>query len=140
LGSDCPFFIQNKPAFVSGRGELLQPINLDLSNKFLVLVNPGIHVPTPVAYSHVKPKAATFNLRNIIDLPLDQWTEHIVNDFEKGIFEMHPGIEIIKQKLYEHGALYASMSGSGSSVYGLFEQTVECKSIFPDYFVFSSLL
>jgi 4-diphosphocytidyl-2-C-methyl-D-erythritol kinase len=121
LGSDCAFFIENKPAFVSGRGEVIEPISLNLNGWFLVLVFPGIHVSTQVAFSNVKPKPAPLNLRDIQSLPLSEWKSNVHNQFEDSVFEKHQEIALIKQTLYNSGAVYASMSGSGSSVYGFFE-------------------
>lgn len=121
LGSDCAFFIENEPAFVSGRGEALEPISLNLNGWFLVLVFPGIHVSTQVAFSNVKPKPAPINLRNIQSLPVRDWKSMVHNQFEDSVFEKHPEIAEIKQTLYNSGAVYASMSGSGSSIYGIFE-------------------
>jgi len=120
LGSDCPFFIENRPAFVTGRGEVVEKISLNLSGWWIVLVFPGIHVATQLAFSKIKPAAAVFDLRNIESLPVEGWKRTIENQFEKSVFQEFPIIEEIKASLYLFGATYASMSGSGSSVYGLF--------------------
>ncbi|MBL7713157.1 MAG: 4-(cytidine 5'-diphospho)-2-C-methyl-D-erythritol kinase [Chitinophagaceae bacterium] len=122
LGSDCPFFIYNTPHFAQGRGELLEPIPLDLSAYSLQLVCPRIHVRTASAFSDIVPGPAKFPLREIAALPLSSWKEHIVNDFETTVFKVHPELARIKQRLYDEGALYAAMSGTGSALYGLFEE------------------
>ncbi|HTN16106.1 MAG TPA: hypothetical protein VL092_00390, partial [Chitinophagaceae bacterium] len=122
LGSDCPFFIYNIPHFAKGRGELLEPLAVDLSPYSLQLVCPGIHVSTASAFSAIVPGPAKFPLREITSLPLSSWKEHIVNDFEATVFKVHPALARIKQRLYDEGALYAAMSGTGSAVYGIFEE------------------
>ena len=118
LGSDCPFFIKNKVCYATGRGEVLQEINLDLSSYKIVLINPGIHINTGWAFSQIQPTENRISLLEIIKQPMEQWKENLVNDFEKTIFKKHPSIREIKEQLYANGAMYASMSGSGSSVYG----------------------
>ncbi|PZF72261.1 4-(cytidine 5'-diphospho)-2-C-methyl-D-erythritol kinase [Taibaiella soli] len=122
LGSDCPFFIYNTPQFASGRGEKMQPVTLDLSKYSLQLVCPNVHVATGKAFSMITPRPAPFDLRTIGELPVSKWKHHISNDFETPIFEQHPVLASIKQQLYAAGAVYASMSGSGSTVFGIFEK------------------
>ena len=122
LGSDCPFFIKNKICFATQRGEILQPIQLDLSTYKLVLINPGIHISTGWAFSQIRPKENKASLLEIIQQPITNWKNNLANDFEPAIFEQHPSIKQIKEQLYQNGAFYAAMSGSGSSVYGLFEK------------------
>lgn len=129
LGADCPFFIQNMPAYAEGTGTVLSSIPLDLSDKFLVVVKPATHISTAEAYQGVVPKASTDDLRNAISLPLQEWKYTIRNDFEEGIFERYPIIREIKLALYAEGALYASMSGSGSAVYGIFSKFVDVKAL-----------
>lgn len=121
LGSDCPFFIENTPAFVSGRGEFTEPSVLNLKGWFIVLVFPGIHVSTKVAFANIKPKPAAINLKSLHEIPVSLWKDKLHNQFEDSVFEKHPEISDIKESLYHSGAVYASMSGSGSSVYALFE-------------------
>ena len=129
LGSDCPFFITNTPCLASGRGEQLQPIELSLSGYQLVVVNPGIHINTRWAFSQLQFDANASNnamneendLATIISGAIENWKEQLVNDFEIPVFEKFPSIQFIKESLYEKGALYASMSGSGSSVFGIFK-------------------
>ncbi len=122
LGSDCPFFILNKPVFATGRGEILAPINLDLSNYSFVLVHPGIHVNTKWAFEQIQPKIPAISIKEIIQLPIEEWKLYIQNDFEAPIMQQHPEIAEIKNALYADGAIYASMSGSGSSVVGIYPQ------------------
>jgi 4-diphosphocytidyl-2-C-methyl-D-erythritol kinase len=125
LGSDCPFFIRNTQAFVSGRGELLEPIDTGLSGKKVLIVHPGIHISTPVAYAHVLPKPAAYDLRKLNVAGRQEWPNSVSNDFEKYMLQQYPAIAAIKQTLYEMGAFYAAMSGSGSSVFGLFDNDVD---------------
>ncbi len=122
LGSDCPFFILNKPAFATGRGEILESINLDLSHYTFVLVHPEIHVNTKWAFEQIQPKTPTKSIKEIIQYPIEEWKNHLQNDFEAPIMQQHPEIAAIKKALYEDGAVYASMSGSGSSVVGIYPQ------------------
>ncbi len=120
LGSDCPFFIYNKPMFATGRGEKMQQITLDLKNYSLQLICPDISISTAAAFSTIIPKVAAFNLCKINELPVHDWRNYIFNDFESGIFNLFPQLAAIKQQLYQQGALYAAMSGTGSTVYGIF--------------------
>lgn len=139
LGSDCPFFIYNTPCFVSGRGEVIEPIPLDLSNYHIGLIHPGIHVSTPLAYSKIKPSEASFDLRLLKDTSVLDWAELVENDFETPVFTMFPLIGDIKSAMYESGALYASMSGSGSAVYGIFENEPDLNEIKQDLRLTSAL-
>ncbi|MCC6185735.1 MAG: 4-(cytidine 5'-diphospho)-2-C-methyl-D-erythritol kinase, partial [Chitinophagaceae bacterium] len=122
LGSDCPYFIYNTPQFAKGRGELLSPISLDLSTYSIQLVCSKTHVATAGAFAQISPKAASFDLRNLVSLPIAQWKDEVINDFELPIFARHPHLQSIKEAFYNKGALYASMSGSGSAIYGIFEK------------------
>ncbi len=140
IGSDCPFFILNKPAFATEKGNNLTAIELNLKGYFLVLVHPGIHVNTAKAYSKVKPSKPSKSLSELISQPLENWKNIIINDFEDIIFSEYPEIENIKSKLYKSGAIYASMSGSGSAVYGIFKNKVDLKNQLNNYFVYSELL
>lgn len=124
LGADCPFFIENKAVYASGIGTIFEKIDLDLSHYFIVILNPGIHISTQEAYDNVIPQKPSSDLKRAIQLPIQEWKYHIVNDFELGIFNKYPAIGQLKHKLYEEGALYAAMSGSGSSVFGIFETEV----------------
>ncbi len=140
LGADCPVFIKNKPVYATGIGNEFTPVKLSLKGYFLLLVKPDIHVSTPEAYSLVVPEKPVISLLESIQSPVKEWVELIKNDFEKSIFEKHPEIGEIKNKLYETGALYASMSGSGSSVYGIFEKAPENDNIFSNCFVTGGFL
>jgi 4-diphosphocytidyl-2-C-methyl-D-erythritol kinase len=120
LGSDCPFFVKGLPQIAQGRGEILSTVELDLSNIFLVLLNPGIHVGTKEAYDGVSVSEDVISIEEIVQKPIEQWKELLKNDFETSVFQRHPEIEKLKEVLYQSGAIYAAMSGSGSSVFGLF--------------------
>jgi len=137
LGADCPVFIRNKAVFASGIGNEFTPVKLSLKNYFLLLVKPDIHISTPEAYSLVVPEKPQFSLLELIKNPISEWKNTIKNDFEKSVFARYPEIEEIKSNLYNLGAVYASMSGSGSAVYGIFETAPEEKDteIFKEYFV-----
>ncbi|MBR1388494.1 MAG: 4-(cytidine 5'-diphospho)-2-C-methyl-D-erythritol kinase [Prevotella sp.] len=124
LGADCPFFISSRPAYAEGIGELLQPISLDLSGWHIAIVRPAIPVPTREAFSLIKPQYPARNCRDIVMQPVETWRHELTNDFEQSVFALHPEIGAIKDQLYEMGAVYAAMSGSGSSVFGLFREPV----------------
>lgn len=125
LGSDCPFFIKNTPCFATGRGEQLTPIVMpDLSALQLLLVHPEIHISTAQAFSKIQPKAANFDLKKIADLPLEDWKDTMSNDFELGVFEAYPELKQLKNDLYDLGATYAAMSGTGSSFYAFLPKTI----------------
>ncbi len=120
FGADCPFFILNTPCLATGIGDHLTPISFSLAGYSLVLVKPDIHVSTKVAYAGVTPTPQDDSLADLIQLPIEQWKDCIVNDFEASVFAQFPAIAAIKEQLYSLGAVYASMSGSGSSVFGIF--------------------
>ncbi len=122
LGSDCPFFIDCLPSFASGRGEILTPAANILEDYYAVLVNPGIKISTREAYGNCSPSKPSTPLHTLVKHPANEWKEIIVNDFEKTVFPFHPEIKEIKQALYSSGAVYSSMSGSGSTVYGIFKE------------------
>lgn len=125
LGADCAFFIQNKPVFATGIGNIFEPIQLSLKGYYLVLVKPDIFVSTKDAFAHIIPTQPTQSLKEIIRMPVETWRATMKNDFEESVFQKFPEIAAIKDKLYDLGAVYASMSGSGSSVYGIFCEQVE---------------
>lgn len=127
LGSDCPFFIKNKAAFASGRGEQLEEIELDLSDYSIQLIYPDIHISTALAFAGITPAPATYPLRSIASLPLEKWKDHIRNDFETSLFPEYPMLRDIKEQLYSQGALYAALSGTGSTVYGIFKKGERAK-------------
>ncbi|WP_296698008.1 4-(cytidine 5'-diphospho)-2-C-methyl-D-erythritol kinase [Algoriphagus sp.] len=139
LGSDCPFFIENTPKIAKGRGEILEKISLDLRGTHLILINPGIHIGTKEAYAGVTPAPPKSKLEAVLS-DKTRWKNELINDFEASIFHNHPEIEAIKNKLYLNGAYYASMSGSGSSVFGLFENVPKKMNWDKDYFVFEAML
>lgn len=120
LGADCPFFLINKPCFATGVGDQLKQIPLDLAGKWLVLVKPRVAVSTKEAFAGIKPHAASFDLRSLPSLPVSEWRGVVVNDFEKSVFRVYPELGELKNKLYASGALYASMTGSGSCIYGIY--------------------
>jgi 4-diphosphocytidyl-2-C-methyl-D-erythritol kinase len=120
LGSDCPFFVINKPCFATGRGELLQNIQLDLSAYSFLVVHPGVHINTGWAFSQLTPATSPQPLQAIIQQPVASWRNALKNDFEAPVCRHHPDLQAIKDKLYDSGALYASMTGSGSCFYGIF--------------------
>lgn len=139
LGSDCPFFIQNTPKLVSGRGEIMEDISVDLSGKWIVLVNPNIHISTQEAYSGVKPMTPIHDLKQVLSNRL-RWEKELINDFEPSIFEKHPVLARVKQSLYDKGAFYAAMSGSGSTLFGLFDRKPHFGKSEGGFFVFEGLL
>ena len=128
LGADCPFFVLNQPCYAEGIGERLQPIPLNLKGWYLAVVRPDIPVSTREAFSLIKPEHPAQNCRDIVMQPVDTWHDALTNDFEKSVFAIHPEIGAIKDQLYDMGAVYAAMSGSGSSLFGLFRQPVDLDS------------
>lgn len=120
IGADCPFFIYNRPCFAEGIGEILKPVSLNLKGKYIVIVKPEIYISTKEAFAGVTPSKPAFDLRLLPELPIEQWKEYVINDFEKSVFPYHPELLVIKNEFYIREAIYASMSGSGSSVYGIF--------------------
>jgi len=121
LGSDCPFFIKDQVQFASGRGEILSSCALNLKDWYLKVVYPGIHVSTAQAYAGMKPTDLSQHVKTILELPVSEWKALLINDFEASVFSAFPQIAQVKEELYTEGAVYASMSGSGSAVFGLFE-------------------
>ena len=125
LGADCAFFIRNTPVYAFNKGDQFEAFQLDLSSYYIVLVMPPVHVATAVAYAGVKPGRRKENLRKLLTADVSTWKEFVRNDFEVSVFKQVPVIGHIKNKLYEAGALYAAMSGSGSSVFGIFAAEVK---------------
>jgi len=121
LGSDCAFFIRNKIQFAKGRGELLSPSNVDLQGYFVKIIYPGIHISTKEAFAGVILQKQLKSIYEIIESPIENWKDELKNDFEPGAFLSHPVLAQIKEKLYVEGAVYASMSGSGSTIYGIYK-------------------
>lgn len=124
LGADCSFFIYNNPLLGIERGDQFEEIKLDLSGYYLFVVTPNLFVNTSLAYSEVTPNYPEFSIRDIIRQPMETWREMLTNDFEKSVFKKIPEIEKVKEKLFQMGAKYASMSGSGSSIFGIFDHKV----------------
>ncbi len=122
LGSDCAFFIENKPVYAFNKGDEFEQIELDLSDSFIKIECPDIHISTAEAYHHIVPKRSEQNLKELIKTPIRNWNSVITNDFEKSIFPHYKTIEELRNQFYTKGALYASMTGSGSAVYGIFEK------------------
>lgn len=122
LGADCPIFILNRPAYAEGIGEKLTPIELSLEGYYLAIVRPNIPVPTKEAFSRIKPHMPAKNCLDIVRQPIDTWRHELVNDFEESVFALHPEIGAVKQRLYNLGAVYAAMSGSGSALFGIFKK------------------
>lgn len=134
LGADCPFFISAQPAYAEGIGEILTPIDLSLKGWHLTVVKPDIPIPTKEAFALIRPHAPKENCRDTVKRPVSEWKGRLVNDFEESVFARHPEIGAIKQQLYSMGATYAAMSGSGSSVFALSEQTLEARNAFGGMF------
>jgi 4-diphosphocytidyl-2-C-methyl-D-erythritol kinase len=140
LGSDCPFFIINQPVQATGRGEIMQPISCSLSSKTMVLVCPGNHVSTADAFRKIKLSPNAPSCASIVERPIQEWRENLINDFEEPVFSAFPEIANIKEKLYNSGAVYASMTGTGSTVYGIFEKSPSIKDLFPSHYQLESIL
>lgn len=140
IGADCAFFIKNNPIFASGIGTDFEEVSVNLNGYFLVLVKPDVHVSTAEAYSLVHPAHPEKSLKEWIESPIETWRDNVINDFEPSVFQKYPMIGEIKEVLYRNGAVYASMSGSGSSVYGLFKSPVDLKAAFNGCFYWSETL
>jgi len=137
LGSDCPFFIKNEPMYATGTGNVFEPTSVSLKNLFLILVKPDISVSTAEAYAHIKPKKPERLLNELIKEPVESWKDLIINDFEAYVFSKHPSVGQIKHHLYDQGAIFASMTGSGSAIYGLFDHPVDLRPLFKGCFYWS---
>ncbi|MCF2489794.1 4-(cytidine 5'-diphospho)-2-C-methyl-D-erythritol kinase [Dyadobacter sp. CY347] len=140
LGSDCAFFIPNKPAYCFEKGDLFEDIELNLKGKWIVLVNPGLHISTVEAYSGIVPKHGGHDLRHVLKEPIANWKFQVKNDFEATLFPKYPLLAEIKEALYEQGASYAAMSGSGSTLFGIFEQEKDLEKHFTGYTVWQGPL
>ena len=135
LGSDCAFFIYNTPQLASGRGDILNPISLSLKGYTILLVKPDVSVSTAEAYSSLTPRQPDMPLAEAIERPVEEWKDYVHNDFETTVFLKYPILADIKAKLYSMGAVYASMSGSGSTIYGLFKNPLDNpQELFPGMF------
>lgn len=125
LGADCSFFIRNKPVFATGIGNLFEPVELSLKGYHIILIKPDIFVSTRDAFAEIKPVRPAVSLKEIVKQPMEAWKNSMKNDFEDSVFKKFPEIAAIKDELYDLGAVYAAMSGSGSSVYGIFKAPIE---------------
>jgi len=139
LGSDCSFFIKNNPMMVSGKGEILEDLKINLTGYYLSVVTPQIQIKTGKAYNALQPKASDYTIKHIIENEsVEAWKKLLHNDFEKIVVSWHPEIEKIKQKMMEHDAIYSSLTGSGSSVFGIFDNKPVLENIFPNsYFIWT---
>lgn len=136
LGSDCPFFLFNLPAIGTGRGEVLQPLALDLKGYSILLINPGIHISTSWAFNQIQPSRPEYTVAAIVKKPVAAWRDLLLNDFEPPVFARHPEVGAIKIALYKAGAEYAAMSGTGSTVFGIFKtEKLNTPQLPPHYMV-----
>lgn len=140
LGSDCAFFIENKPLYAIGKGDIFKNIEFNLTDLTIVVVYANVHVSTALAYSKVKPEIPLCNLTDTVIEPILNWKTKMKNDFETSVFQEYPLLADVKEQLYNAGALYAAMSGSGSAVYGLFDKSIDAKPLFPSYIVWQDKL
>jgi 4-diphosphocytidyl-2-C-methyl-D-erythritol kinase len=143
IGSDCPFFIHNTPLFARGRGDVFEPVETDLSGIHVLVIHPGISINTTWAYSRVPVSGHDESIREIIHAHPSTWQDRMTNDFEQGVFNAYPLVRKIKEKLLAEGAFYASMTGSGSAVFGFFEQETETEKIekeFPGIYAWKGIL
>ncbi len=140
LGSDCPFFVLNRPAVAAGRGEDMNPVVVDLSGYKFLIINPGIEISTAEAFSWVKPDDALVDFQAAVSRPVEEWKDILVNDFEKPVFERYPEIQAIKERLYAKGAAYAALSGTGSTVFGLFSDKTFIDNDWPEEYYVKEVL
>ncbi len=135
IGADCAFFIRNKPVYAHGIGDVFEEIGINLSGYSIVIVKPDVSVSTSTAYKNAIPKKPEIGIREVIQQPVNEWSKFLVNDFESTVFKKFPAIKHIKEQLYDAGALYASMSGSGSAVFGIFDEQPDLTGKFGGYHV-----
>jgi 4-diphosphocytidyl-2-C-methyl-D-erythritol kinase len=140
LGSDCPFFIDCIASYATGRGEILEPLAVELKGKYIVLVNKGISVSTREAYEGCIPVIPAEKLTSVIMQPVIEWRSSLINDFEKTVFLKYPEIASLKKGLYDSGALYSSMSGSGSTVFGIYDKRPELPADLREYVIYEGEL
>ena len=140
LGSDCAFFVQNRPLYCLEKGDVFSSVQVDLTGYYILLVYPNLAISTAEAYAGVRPRVPGVSLFEQLQMPIDAWRENIHNDFENSLFPTHPVLPQIKQQLYDAGAVYASMSGSGSTVYGIFNAPVVVPNQFVNYRVWKGRL
>ena len=134
LGADCAFFIRNKPVFAEGIGNVFSDVNISLKGIYMILIKPNIHVSTKEAYGGIIPHRGSMPLKEALRLSVNRWKGVVMNDFEESVFKRYPQIGQIKAWLYERGAVYAAMSGSGSSVFGLFNEEPKIEKINAGWF------
>ncbi len=139
IGSDCSFFIDNKPSYVTGKGDNHKYLPNFLKAKFIVVIKSGISISTKDAFKNVSINKTSADLLKILELPVNKWKHLVINDFEKYIFSLHPELAEIKQYLYNNGAEYASMSGSGSAIYGIFNTNPNIIE-YKNYFVWNEII
>lgn len=137
LGSDCPFFIINQPCYASSRGEIMEKVSIDLSKYAFLVINPGIHISTSWAFSNIAAQIPVKSIKEIIHQPVSTWKSELINDFEEPVMKKYPKIKHIKDQLYNQGALYVSMTGSGSTLYGIFEKGKVPELYFEEDFYYS---
>lgn len=140
IGADCPFFVENKPVYATGIGDVFQNVNVSLKGMHIAIVKPDIFVSAKDAYSMVQPTPSSSALTDILSMPVTEWKNVLVNDFEQSVFTRYPEIEEIKAKLYKLGAAYALMSGSGSAVFGLFNHRADIDHLFKGCYVWQGIL
>lgn len=140
LGSDCAFFVQNCPLYCLEKGDVFSPIQVDLAGYYILLVYPNLAISTAEAYGGIRPKVPGVSLFEQLHMPIDAWRENVHNDFEDSLFSKNPVLPQVKQQLYDAGAVYASMSGSGSTVYGIFNAPVVVPNQFINYRVWKGRL
>ena len=140
IGSDCPYFIENLPSIATGRGELMEPLEAFLSGYYILLLNPGIHISTRDAYHNCYPEYPSTELTKLVMQPVEEWKNTIINDFEKSVFIKYPQIANIKKALYESGAVYSSMSGSGSTVYGIYTSPPVVPETIKEFVIYNGCL
>ena len=136
LGADCAFFVYNRPLMATGIGNIFSPVDVDLKGYYLFLVKPSVSVPTAAAYAQVHPQPSDTPIPSILARTVAEWKDVLKNDFEPSVFAQYPVLAEIKAEIYRQGALYASMSGSGSSMFGIFADDSNAdllKSLYPQY-------
>jgi len=131
LGSDCAFFVKAGIQLASGRGEKLEPIQSSFEGYYLKIINPGIHISTKEAYDGIVLDNSTHSVKDVISLPKEEWKDALINSFETAIFHKHPSLAMLKAEMYKEGAVYAAMSGSGSTIFGLYKVRPTLKSEYP---------
>ena len=140
LGSDCAFFIENKPSYAYNKGDHFTPLELNLKGLHIAIIKPSFNISTKEAYSGIRLLSDDTDIKQTMRQPLSAWKTDLQNDFELSVFEKYPEIVIIKDKLYDHGAVYASMSGSGSAVFGIFRNKPVFENLSPEYFYWEGIL